>query len=115
MAAIARVDYVELNGPDNERMKAFYGAAFGWTFTDYSPEYSGFSDGREGEAGGLSILNPDATPLVILVTEDFDAARQSVIDAGGEIVSEHAFPGGKRFHFRDPGGNELAVWTKVED
>jgi len=114
MPSIARVDYVELWAEATEPMKAFYESAFGWNFTAYGDTYSGFSDGfKEGEAGGVNANGPRVTPLVILYADDLDAARQGVVDAGGELIGpDHDFPGGKRFHFRDPGGNELAVWTK---
>jgi predicted enzyme related to lactoylglutathione lyase len=115
MASIARVDYVELCHSETGALKDFYGKAFGWTFTDYGPQYAAFHDGREGEAGGFNATGAKAAPLVVLYADDLDAARQGVLDAGGEVISEHDFPGGKRFHFRDPAGNELAVATAVAE
>jgi predicted enzyme related to lactoylglutathione lyase len=113
MAPVARVDYVELWCTRTDPMKAFYGKAFGWAFTDYGPEYAAFADVRD--AGGVNAGPKRFEPLVILYTDDLEAARKGVIDAGGTIVGEdHEFPGGRRFHFRDPGGNELAVWAKVD-
>lgn len=110
-----RIDYVELAAPDLEAAKAFYAGAFGWSFNDYGPDYAGIrlADG-DGEDGGLT---PHATagagtPLVIIYSDDLDATLQAVRSAGGRITTEpYAFPGGRRFHFTDPGGNELAVWS----
>ena len=115
--AVARMDYIELWGPETGPMKAFYETAFGWRFTDSGPDYAAFTDGtREGDAGGINAMTLGRVePLAVLYAEDLEAARASVLTAGGEILGEdHEFPGGRRFHFRDPGGNELAVWTKVE-
>lgn len=113
------IDYVELAAPDLEASKTFYGTAFGWEFNDYGPDYAGIRspdspDGR-GEAGGLTphATAGTGTPLVILYSEDLDATVQAVRAAGGEIIREpYTFPGGRRFHFTDPGGNELAVWAE---
>ncbi len=112
MPPIARVDYVELWSESTESMKAFYGEAFGWTFTDFGPDYTEFQDVRA--AGGFTATEKKFKPLVILYAEDLDAARAGVLAAGGEILGpDHEFPGGRRFHFKDPAGNELAVWTKT--
>ena len=114
---IARMDYVEFSAPTTETLKRFYETAFGWRFTDYGSEYAGFSDGaKEGEAGGVTAATEPRPPLVVLYAEDLEAARAGVLKAGGDILgADHDFPGGRRFHFRDPGGSELAVWTKAED
>jgi predicted enzyme related to lactoylglutathione lyase len=108
-----KIDYVEIPGPDLEAMKALYGAAFGLTFKDYGGHYVDFHGA--GLSGGF---NPQGTParvgsLVILYADELDAAEQAVTGAGGEIVARHDFPGGRRFHFVDPCGNEPAVWTKA--
>jgi len=107
------IDYVELTVTDMDRVRRFYETAFGWKFNDYGPGYSGIrKDG--GEAGGLR-LDRDATtggPLVILYSEDLDESLRGVREAGGRITKEpFTFPGGRRFHFLDPSGNELAVWS----
>ena len=108
-----RIDYVELPGGDLPRTKEFYTAAFGWGFTDYGPSYAAF-DGA-GLDGGLAA--PDTVsspaPLVILKTDDLEDALARVEAAGGEITAAiYEFPGGRRFQFRDPAGNELAVWAE---
>ena len=105
-----KVDYVELPGGDLPRAKAFYGAAFGWTFTDYGPEYAAFTEGLDG---GFQAEEPPKAPLVILYAHDLEAMEAKVKAAGGQIVKPiFSFPGGRRFHFRDPAGNELAVWSE---
>jgi predicted enzyme related to lactoylglutathione lyase len=110
-------DYVELAAPDLASAKRFYGAAFGWTFTDYGPAYCGIRrPGGEGEIGGLNPDRPAGSglPLVILYSDDLEATLASVTGAGGRVTEgPFEFPGGRRFHFTDPAGNELAVWTEA--
>jgi len=108
-----RIDYVEFNVGNIDASKAFYGKAFGWSFTDYGPEYCEFDDGRL--KGGFTTLGAPRPggPLVVLHAHDLEAALASIETAGGKIVRPiTAFPGGRRFHFSDPDGYELAVWTK---
>jgi predicted enzyme related to lactoylglutathione lyase len=113
MATTARVDYVELSIADGSKSKAFYETAFGWSFQDYGPEYVAFHDG-ERDAGGMRVESKRSPPLVILYADDLEAVRARVIEAGGRVHgADHVFPGGRRFHFVDPDGNELAVWTKT--
>jgi predicted enzyme related to lactoylglutathione lyase len=110
-------DYVELAAPDLAAAKAFYADAFGWSFTDYGPDYTGIQrPGGNGEIGGLTPSRPAGTglPLVILYSDDLDSTLDSVRAAGGEITEgPFDFPGGRRFHFSDPAGNQLAVWTQA--
>ncbi len=109
------IDYIELPGPDIAATKRFYAQAFGWRFTDYGPDYAGFTDGSgEREKGGFHAERKVASrggPLVVLYAADLHAMARKVQAAGGEVLEQHEFPGGKRFHFRDPNGNELAVWS----
>jgi predicted enzyme related to lactoylglutathione lyase len=109
-----RINYIEFNVGSIAKAKAFYGQAFGWTFSDYGPQYAEFSDGAM--KGGFTTLAPPAPsggPLLILYADQLEAARNSVLAAGASISREiHAFPGGRRFHFRDVDGYELAVWSK---
>jgi len=107
-----RIDYVEFNVADVARAKRFYGAAFGWSFKDYGPDYCEFADGRltggfaTGEARGAS------GPLVILYADDLADLQRRIEAAGGRIVKPaYDFPGGRRFHFADPDGYQLAVWS----
>lgn len=109
------IDYVELSVRDVAAAKRFYSSAFGWRFTDYGPAYAGFScPGADREAGGLR-EEPSVRvggPLVILYSDSLEGTLARVREAGGEIVkAPFAFPGGRRFHFCDPSGNELAVWS----
>jgi uncharacterized protein len=105
------IDYVELTVTDTAAAKAFYGQAFGWSFTDYGPEYAGIQ-GAEEEAGGLRQDAQQQPTLVLLYSDDLDATVEAVREAGGTVTQEpFAFPGGRRFHFTDPAGNELGVWA----
>ncbi len=96
-----QIDNIEFNVSDIARSKAFYGEVFGWRFVDYGPSYTEFSDG----------LRPGG-PLVILYAQDLDATQRRLEAAGATISrARFSFPGGSRFHFVDPDGYELAVWT----
>lgn len=108
-----RIDYVELVVADIARARSFYAQAFGWTMTDYGPNYCAFADGRL-EGGFTDIGTPmPGGPLVILYADDLAAVQAAIEAAGGRIVKPvFDFPGGRRFHFTDPDGYELAVWSK---
>jgi predicted enzyme related to lactoylglutathione lyase len=110
----AKIGYLELPGGDLAATKAFYGSAFGWEFTDYGPSYASFTEA--GLDGGFQ-SDPAAgltRPLVVLFAQDLEAMEARVIAAGGVIsVPIFSFPGGRRFHFTDPAGNELAVFTET--
>ena len=111
------VDYVEFAARDLPASRRFYAAVFGWTFEDYGPDYVSFYDGR---IGGGFFTAPDgwqpapagsAAPLVVFYAVNLEEAERRVLAAGGRIARPvFAFPGGRRFHFTDPSGNELAVW-----
>jgi len=107
-----QIDNIEFNVADITRSREFYGKAFGWSFTDYGPTYCEFSDGRL--TGGLTTLGPvrPGGPLVILYADDLIATQTRLERLGATIVKPiFSFPGGRRFHFRDPDGYELAVWS----
>jgi uncharacterized protein len=108
------IDYIEIAVTDVEVAKRFYAAAFGWSLVDYGPDYAGIQgDGKE--MGGLRRDDHVAPggPLVILYSEDLDRSAEAVTAAGGTIVTPaYDFPGGRRFHFADPAGNVLAVWSE---
>ena len=107
-----KLDYLELPGGDLPASKAFYGAAFGWKFIDYGPEYAAFDEGLDG--GFDAQADAVRMPLPVLFATDLEAMLARVEAAGGTIVEPiFAFPGGRRFHFRDPAGNELAVWSET--
>ncbi len=109
------INYIEFTVTDMDRAKTFYGAAFGWQFNDYGPEYAGIQKQGGGEVGGMR-LDTTVTrggPLVILYSSDLEASVDAVKAAGGQIITEpFSFPGGRRFHFTDLEGNELAVWSE---
>jgi len=105
------IHYVELGVQGIPETKRFYGEAFGWEFTDYGPTYSSFSS--TGLDGGFDADNKlIGKPLVILYSAKLEEAQTRVEKAGGKIVKPiFSFPGGRRFHFADPSGNELAIWS----
>lgn len=110
------IDYIEISVTDLAAAKAFYGAAFGWGFNDYGPGYAGIRGG-DGEVGGLAQVEEvrSGGPLVVLYSDDLDATLRAAEAAGAKIVKPpFDFPGGRRFHFADPSGNELAVWGHAE-
>ncbi|WP_036386544.1 VOC family protein [Muricauda sp. MAR_2010_75] len=106
------INYVEFKAKDLEKTKAFYTGAFGWTFTDYGPDYTAFSEsGLEGgfEKTKENIVNG---ALIVLYHENLEDIQKRVVQAGGTVVKDiFSFPGGRRFHFTDPSGNELAIWS----
>ena len=108
-----KIDYIEFNVTDIARSKAFYGAAFGWTFTDYGPQYCEFQDGRlTGGFTTLAPVNAQGGALIILFDDDLEDALARVETAGGRIVKPiFDFPGGRRFQFADPDGYQLGVWS----
>ena len=107
-----RIDYIEFGVTDIARTKQFYQQVFGWTFEDYGPDYTSFQDGRL--SGGFTKDAPvrPANPLVVIFATRLEDTEAKIKQAGGKIVKQtYSFPGGRRFHFSDPSGNELAVWT----
>jgi predicted enzyme related to lactoylglutathione lyase len=112
MKRTGKLDYLELpaTGGRLDSVKAFYSIVFSWSFTDYGPTYSAFDEGLDGGFQADAGEAP-AKPLPILYSEDLETTLEAVRNAGGQIVRPiFSFPGGRRFHFLDPAGNELAVW-----
>ena len=106
-----KLDYLELPSADAAQTKAFYAQAFGWTFVDYGPTYAAFDQGLDG--GFDADSDGVKTPLPVLYAHDLEAMQARVEAAGAAIVRPiYAFPGGRRFHFTDPAGTELAVWSE---
>ncbi|MFD2598579.1 VOC family protein [Sphingobacterium corticis] len=106
------INYIEFKGRDLVAIKSFYTRAFDWVFTDYGPDYIAFSG--SGLDGGFekSATDPINGVLVVLYHEDLMVAKERVIGAKGIITQDiFSFPGGHRFHFTDPSGNELALWS----
>lgn len=107
------INYIELYAPDLEVVKKFYSTVFGWTFTDYGPTYTAFSD--SGVEGGFEKTDKPVVngALVVLHHDDLESVIPKIEAAGGKIVVDiFSFPGGRRFQFQDPSGNELAVWCE---
>lgn len=112
MAQTGQIDYFEFPATDLGKTRIFYNQIFGWVFKEYGPNYIDFNDGRL--TGGF-FAAAQAAPrgaLVVIYAEDLEAMEAKIKSAGGSIVKPIiSFPGGRRFHFADPGGNELAVWS----
>ncbi len=107
-----RLDYVEFLATDLEAIKAFYGSVFGWKFTDYGPSYVSFEDGRMTGGFALAESVPSSSILIVIYALDLEAVQAAIEAAGGAITRPtFSFPGGRRFHFNDPSGNGLAVWS----
>ena len=108
-----RIDYIEFSTTNIEDTKKFYSEVFEWEFTDFGPDYTSFTDGRMG--GGFSVASEVRAggPLIVLYSTNLAEIETRVRESGGKIVKEiFEFPGGRRFHFADPSGNELAVWSE---
>lgn len=106
-----RVDYIEFPSTDPAGSQRFFSEVFGWRFTDYGPDYTSFEDGRLS-GGFFRAPAAGGAPLVVIYATGLDASRALVEAAGVPTFNLHSFPGGRRFHFREPGGNELAVWSE---
>ena len=113
-----KINYVEFPAKDIEAAKAFFTEVFGWSFTDYGPEYTVFTD--EGINGGfyksdLTASTDNGSALIVFYSEALEQTQSKIENAGGTIVKPiFSFPGGRRFQFGDPNGNEYAVWSDVE-
>ena len=106
------INYIEFKANNLETTKTFYSKAFGWVFTDYGPTYTSFKD--SGIEGGFEITEDNIvnSVLIVLYHKDIDSIMDKIIEVDGKISKEiFSFPGGRRFHFLDPSGNELAVWS----
>lgn len=112
-----KINYVEFHSQDLDATKAFFSTAFGWAFTDYGPDYCDFSG--EGLDGGFfrskdMALASAGAPRVLFSSKNLEEIQATIEAAGGVINREiQSFPGGRRFHFLEPGGNELGVWSDV--
>ena len=106
------ISYIEFKAKDLDKIKAFYSKSFDWSFTDYGPTYTSFSN--SGVKGGFEKTENEITnsALVVLYHVNLDLIKNIIIKSGGEISKDiFSFPGGRRFNFIDPSGNELAVWS----
>lgn len=111
-----KINYVEFPSKNLELTKSFFVAAFGWSFVDYGPEYIAFTN--EGLDGGffksdLSSSSDNGSALIVLYSNELETTLSKIEKSGGTIVKPiFSFPGGRRFHFTDPNGNEYAVWSE---
>lgn len=111
-----KLNYVEFPARDLSATKTFFEDAFGWSFEDFGPEYSAFTN--QGLDGGfyqsdLTSTTANGSALLVLLSENLEVTQSAVESAGGKISRPiFSFPGGQRFHFIEPSGNELAVWSK---
>lgn len=112
-----KINYVEFPSRDLPATRRFFTQAFGWSFVDYGAEYTAFKD--QGIDGGfykseLHSSTSNGAALIVFYSRDLEATQQQIINAGGSIIKDtYSFPGGRRFHFTEPGGNEFAVWSDI--
>jgi hypothetical protein len=112
-----KINYVEFPAKDIEATKAFFTAVFGWSFVDYGTEYAAFSN--EGIDGGffqsdLVVSAENGSALIVFYSKELEQTQSKIENAGGSIIKPiYSFPGGRRFHFGDPNGNEYAVWSDI--
>jgi predicted enzyme related to lactoylglutathione lyase len=112
------INYIEFAAQNLPATKAFFSQVFGWTFVDYGPEYASFSRNGSGVDGGfyaapLQSRTATGGALIVIYSADLEASLQAVAAAGGQITKPiFSFPGGRRFEFSEPSGNELAVWSE---
>lgn len=110
-----KMNYVEFPSSNISATKRFFEKAFGWTFEDYGPDYTSFSD--EGLDGGffksdLCSATDNGAALIVFFSNTLEETQANVTAAGGTVVKDiFPFPGGRRFHFTEPSGNEFAVWS----
>ncbi len=111
-----KINYLEFPARDIAATKRFFEAVFSWVFTDFGDDYIAFSNA--GIAGGFYRSELTATPgvgsvLVVFYSADLEATQAKIeLHGGTTVVQAYAFPGGRRFHFSDPSGNEYAVWSE---
>jgi predicted enzyme related to lactoylglutathione lyase len=107
-----RIDYIEFSTVDMVETKRFCGEVFGWKFVDYGPDYASFHDGRLDGGFSKESFVKSGGPLIVIYSLELELIKESVESSCGTIVKDiFEFPGGRRFHFADPSGNELAIWS----
>jgi len=110
-----KINYVEFPAKDLDATKDFFTKVFGWSFTDYGPDYCSFSN--EGLEGGfyqsdLCATTAKGSALITFYSERLEETLNKITQADGKIIKPiFSFPGGRRFHFIEPSGNEFAVWS----
>jgi len=114
-----KINYVEFPAKDIEATKAFFTEVFDWKFKDFGPDYTAFSD--EGLDGGFYSSEKvssteNGSALIIFYSQELEITQAKILNAGGIIIKPtFSFPGGRRFHFSDPSGNEHAIWSDKEE
>lgn len=117
MSQHEKMDYIEFSARDLAATKAFFSTTFGWTFEDFGPDYTAFDNA--GLKGGffranLSASTTNGSALMVFFSDNLEATQDKITQAGGEVIKPiFSFPGGRRFHFTEPSGNEFAVWAQV--
>lgn len=110
------INYIEIPAKNIEAAKRFFNAVFGWSFQDFGPDYASFAG--QGTDGGffksdLTVSIKKGSALIVLYSKELEKTEIKVTSAGGTIIKPiFTFPGGRRFHFTDPNGNEYAVWSE---
>ncbi|GLO63758.1 glyoxalase [Vibrio sp. MACH09] len=110
------INYIEFSAVDLSKTKSFFSDVFAWTFEDYGDDYTAFV--ANGLMGGFFRADATSTQqtggaLLVFYSDDLAAIEQEIIQAGGTVTREiFEFPGGRRFHFTEPSGNEMAVWSE---
>jgi len=117
MQAHEKINYVELPAKDIEATKKFFTDIFNWSFEDYGPDYAAFSNaGLDGGFYKADVASSSANggALVVFYSKELEVTQEKIAKAGGIIVQDiFSFPGGRRFHFTEPSGNEFAVWSDL--
>jgi uncharacterized protein len=112
-----KINYVEFPAKDIEASKSFFNKTFSWEFVDYGPDYTAFSNA--GIDGGFfkadkNISTKNGSALIVFYSKNLEQTQDKIENTGGSIIKPiFSFPGGRRFHFSDPNGNEFAVWSDV--
>ena len=112
-----KINYIEIPAKNIQETKAFFTKVFEWTFIDYGPDYTAFSNA--GIDGGffksdLSISTKTGSALIVFYSKNLEQTQMKIENADGSIIKPiFSFPGGRRFHFSDPNGNEYPVWSDV--
>jgi len=111
------MNYIEFPSIDIQVTQQFFTTVFNWKFTDYGPEYTAFT-GSDLNGGffksDLSSSTENGSALIVLYSKDLEQIEKQIVNSGGSILKPvFSFPGGRRFHFSDPNGNEYAVWSEL--
>lgn len=111
----AHLDFIEFPAKSIDhllKMKSFYSTVFNWSYKDWGDDYSDTKDSGIGSGLNADPSHKSDHPLAVIYVDGIEVSKESVVSAGGKIIRDiFSFPGGRRFHFTDPTGNELAVWS----